>query len=82
MMLDFQNPVNVVLQNRTTGQPEEEKMQLYVSLGIKLLYKGFLSGMESESGICPYNPFILLSYFFALSSSSSLAPQGAFVQAS
>jgi len=81
MVLDFQNSTNVILQNRTTGQLEEEKMQAYVRLGIRLLYNGFLSEMESESGIRPYNPFILRLYFFALSSSSSLAPQGAFVQA-
>jgi len=49
----FKNSANVILQNRTTGQLEEEKMQVYVRLGIRLLYKGFLSKMESESGIHP-----------------------------
>jgi len=46
-----------------TSQLEEEKMQVYVRLGIRLLYKGFLSEMESESGMRPYNLLILLSYF-------------------
>jgi len=52
MALDFQNLANVILQNRTTGQLEEEKMQMYVS---RLLYKGFLSEIESELGMaCLY----------------------------
>ena len=56
MALDFQNSANIIVQNRTTGQLEEEKMQVYVRLGIRLLYKGFLSEMESEAGMHPYNP--------------------------
>ncbi|KAI0628504.1 phosphatidylserine decarboxylase-domain-containing protein [Trametes polyzona] len=32
--------------NRMTGQLEEEKMQVYVRLGIRLLYKGWKSRME------------------------------------
>ena len=80
MALDFQNSANIIVQNRTTGQLEEEKMQVYVRLGIRLLYKGFLSEMESEAGMHPYNPSILLSYFFVLLFSSSSAPQDAFVQ--
>ena len=31
--------MNIIVQNRTTGQLEEEKMQVYVQLGICLLYK-------------------------------------------
>ncbi|KDR76858.1 hypothetical protein GALMADRAFT_34005, partial [Galerina marginata CBS 339.88] len=42
------NSANIIVQNRTTGLLEEEKMQVYVRLGIRLLYKGFLSEMESR----------------------------------
>ena len=63
MVLDFLNSANVIVQNRMTGQLEEEKMQVYVRLAIRLLYKGFLSEMESESGMRTYHPLILLSYF-------------------
>jgi len=35
----FQNSANIIVQNRMTGQLEEEKMQVYVRLGIRLLYK-------------------------------------------
>ncbi|KAF5369060.1 hypothetical protein D9758_002923 [Tetrapyrgos nigripes] len=40
------NSANIIVQNRTTGQLEEEKMQVYVRLGIRLLYKGMKSRME------------------------------------
>lgn len=33
------NSANIIVQNRMTGQLEEEKMQVYVKLGIRLLYK-------------------------------------------
>jgi phosphatidylserine decarboxylase len=33
------NSANIIVQNRVTGQLEEEKMQVYVRLGIRLLYK-------------------------------------------
>ena len=33
------NSANIIVQNRSTGQLEEEKMQVYVRLGIRLLYK-------------------------------------------
>ena len=35
----FKNSANIIVQNRMTGQLEEEKMQVYVRLGIRLLYK-------------------------------------------
>ena len=35
----MQNSANIIVQNRLTGQLEEEKMQVYVRLGIRLLYK-------------------------------------------
>ncbi|KAL4264791.1 Phosphatidylserine decarboxylase proenzyme 2 [Pleurotus pulmonarius] len=40
------NSANIIVQNRMTGQLEEEKMQVYVRLGIRLLYKGAKSQME------------------------------------
>jgi chromosome condensin MukBEF MukE localization factor len=50
-MLTFsQNSANIIVQNRTTGQLEEEKMQVYVRLGIRLLYKGAKSRMEGSRG--------------------------------
>ncbi|KAL0066522.1 phosphatidylserine decarboxylase [Marasmius tenuissimus] len=40
------NSGNIIVQNRMTGQLEEEKMQVYVRMGIRLLYKGMSSQME------------------------------------
>ncbi|GJE89731.1 phosphatidylserine decarboxylase-like protein [Phanerochaete sordida] len=40
------NSANIIVQNRITGQLEEEKMQVYVRLGIRLLYKGWKGRME------------------------------------
>ncbi|KIJ60324.1 hypothetical protein HYDPIDRAFT_177428 [Hydnomerulius pinastri MD-312] len=40
------NSANIIVQNRMTGQLEEEKMQVYVRLGIRLLYKGARGRME------------------------------------
>ncbi|KAG9314770.1 hypothetical protein JVU11DRAFT_3853 [Chiua virens] len=40
------NSANIIVQNRLTGQLEEEKMQVYVRLGIRLLYKGARGRME------------------------------------
>ncbi|KAF7793754.1 hypothetical protein EIP86_004873 [Pleurotus ostreatoroseus] len=40
------NSANIIVQNRMTGQLEEEKMQVYVRLGIRLLYKGWKGRME------------------------------------
>ncbi|KAL1664147.1 phosphatidylserine decarboxylase-domain-containing protein [Schizophyllum commune] len=40
------NSANIIVQNRMTGQLEEEKMAVYVRLGIRLLYKGARSKME------------------------------------
>jgi phosphatidylserine decarboxylase len=42
------NSANIIVQNRMTGQLEEEKMQVYVRLGIRLLYKGAKSRMEGN----------------------------------
>ncbi|KAJ7737768.1 phosphatidylserine decarboxylase-domain-containing protein [Mycena maculata] len=40
------NSANIIVQDRLTGQLQEEKMQVYVRLGIRLLYKGMKSRME------------------------------------
>ncbi|QRV90019.1 phosphatidylserine decarboxylase family protein [Ceratobasidium sp. AG-Ba] len=40
------NSANIIVQNRITGALEEEKMQGYVRIGIRLLYKGASSRME------------------------------------
>jgi phosphatidylserine decarboxylase len=37
------NSANILVQDRTTGQISEEKMSVYVRLGIRLLYKGIKS---------------------------------------
>jgi phosphatidylserine decarboxylase len=48
--LYIQNSANIIVQNRITGHLEEEKMQVYVRLGIRLLYKGTASRMEGGRG--------------------------------
>ncbi|KAJ2928704.1 hypothetical protein H1R20_g8360, partial [Candolleomyces eurysporus] len=40
------NSANIIVQNRITGQLEEEKMQVFVRLGIRLLYKGASGQMD------------------------------------
>ncbi|KXJ91002.1 phosphatidylserine decarboxylase [Microdochium bolleyi] len=43
------NSANILVQDRITGQINEEKMSVYVRLGIRLLYKGMKSNqMESK----------------------------------
>lgn len=42
------NSANIIVQDRRTGMLEEEKMQVYVRLGIRLLYKG--AGGQMEGG--------------------------------
>ncbi|KIM72408.1 hypothetical protein PILCRDRAFT_741201 [Piloderma croceum F 1598] len=44
------NSANLIVQNRMTGQWEEEKMQIYVRLTIRLLYKGAKSRIEGARG--------------------------------
>ncbi|KAF5386242.1 hypothetical protein D9615_002653 [Tricholomella constricta] len=46
------NSANIIVQNRMTGQLEEEEMQVYVRLGIRLLYKGATSRMEGGHARC------------------------------
>jgi phosphatidylserine decarboxylase len=50
MILFIKNSANIIVQNRLTGQLEEEKMQVYVRLGIRLLYKGASGRMEGARG--------------------------------
>ena len=46
LLKEKQNSANIIVQNRITGQLEEDKMQRYVRLGIRLLYKGATSRMD------------------------------------
>ncbi|EJU05118.1 hypothetical protein DACRYDRAFT_76182 [Dacryopinax primogenitus] len=40
------NSANIIVQNRITGQLEEEKMQIYVRLGIRIMYRVTRNQME------------------------------------
>ena len=53
------NSANILVQDRITGQINEEKMSVYVRLGIRLLYKGLKSNnMETKrSEYLPQNTF-------------------------
>jgi phosphatidylserine decarboxylase len=47
------NSANILVQDRMTGQINEEKMSVYVRLGIRLLYKGLKSrDMENKRSEC------------------------------
>jgi phosphatidylserine decarboxylase len=47
------NSANILVQDRITGQINEEKMSVYVRLGIRLLYKGLKSNsMEKKRSKC------------------------------
>lgn len=62
------------MQNRLTGQLEEEKMQVYVRLGIRLLYKGMKGRMEGNRGMSKFDSFFcldLLTRIFLASSETS-----------
>lgn len=43
------NSANILVQDRITGYISEERMSMYVRLGIRLLYKG-LKSREMERG--------------------------------
>ena len=46
------NSANILVQDRLTGQIQEERMSVYVRLGIRLLYKGLRStAMEKQKSI-------------------------------
>lgn len=52
------NSANILVQDRITGQINEERMSVYVRLGIRLLYKGFKSrDMEKKRSISIYQIF-------------------------
>jgi phosphatidylserine decarboxylase len=47
------NSANILVQDRITGQINEERMSVYVRLGIRLLYKGIKSkDMEKKRSMC------------------------------
>lgn len=49
----MQNSANILVQDRMTGQINEERMSVYVRLGIRLLYKGLKSReMEKKNSKC------------------------------
>jgi phosphatidylserine decarboxylase len=51
------NSANILIQDRLTGQINEEKMSVYVRLGIRLLYKGLKSNsMEKKRSTCTHTP--------------------------
>lgn len=43
------NSANILVQDRVTGYIQEEKMNIYVRLGIRVLYKGIRSSKNMES---------------------------------
>lgn len=46
------NSANILVQDRRTGMINEERMSVYVRLGIRLLYKGLKSReMEKKRGM-------------------------------
>lgn len=48
------NSANILVQDRTTGQINEERMSVYVRIGIRLLYKGLKSrDMEKKRSTMP-----------------------------
>jgi phosphatidylserine decarboxylase len=56
------NSANILVQDRTTGQINEEKMSVYVRLGIRLLYKGLKStSMEKKRSKLRINNKVYIS---------------------
>jgi phosphatidylserine decarboxylase len=58
------NSANILVQDRITGQIQEERMSVYVRLGIRLLYKGLKSSsMEKKRSKQPFSvvkrPYLL-----------------------
>jgi phosphatidylserine decarboxylase len=50
------NSANILVQDRLTGQINEERMSVYVRLGIRLLYKGLKSSnMEKKRSECYFS---------------------------
>lgn len=44
------NNANIIVQDRLTGQLIDERMSVYVRLGMRLVYKGMRSGIQSKTG--------------------------------
>lgn len=67
------NSANILVQDRITGQINEEKMSVYVRLGIRLLYKGLKSNnMETKRS---ESSTTMIAKLFRLTHHSSQAPQ-------
>ncbi|KAI9489700.1 phosphatidylserine decarboxylase-domain-containing protein [Zychaea mexicana] len=43
------NNANIIVQDRRTGQLIEERMSVYVRLGMRLIYKGMKTGIQSKT---------------------------------
>jgi phosphatidylserine decarboxylase len=64
------NSANILVQDRITGQINEERMSVYVRLGIRLLYKGLKSkDMEKKRSMC----FDLHYYTYSAESRRTIA---------
>lgn len=64
------NSANILVQDRLTGQITEEKMSMYVRLGIRLLYKGLKSrDMEAKRSMLKFSQSLLnvptLTHYFS-----------------
>jgi phosphatidylserine decarboxylase len=59
------NSANILVQDRITGQISEERMSVYVRLGIRLLYKGLKSKeMEKKRSRCfSYSPSLMMATY-------------------
>lgn len=59
------NSANILVQDRITGQINEERMSVYVRLGIRLLYKGLKSrDMEKKRSMLPPTSYPLKDILF------------------
>lgn len=64
------NSANILVQDRRTGMINEERMSVYVRLGIRLLYKGFKSREMEKKTSMPRVPSCILTWISRLSTSS------------
>ncbi|KAG1245714.1 hypothetical protein G6F68_014945 [Rhizopus microsporus] len=44
------NNANIIVQDRATGQLMDERMSVYIRLGMRLVYKGMRTGIQSKTG--------------------------------
>lgn len=70
------NSANILVQDRLTGQLQEEKMAVYVRLGIRVLYKGARGGMASSRGTSLLLSTLLSFSYSALPSAACLTMYG------